>query len=43
MSFDGFIEIMRFAPQKLGTYRLTHASLIDFAQNFDPQPFHLDE
>jgi acyl dehydratase len=35
-----------FAPgqtYQLGTHEMTRAEIVDFAQKFDPQPFHLDE
>jgi acyl dehydratase len=35
-----------FAPGQtfgLGTHEMTRAEIVDFAQKFDPQPFHLDE
>ena len=35
-----------FAPgqtYQLGSHEMTRSEIIDFAQKFDPQPFHLDE
>jgi len=28
---------------ELGSYRVTKEEIVDFAEQFDPQPFHLDE
>ena len=34
-------EVGQTAP--LGVYRFTREAIVDFARQFDPQPFHLDE
>jgi acyl dehydratase len=39
-SFDALAVGDRFAP---GSFTVTRETIIDFAQRFDPQPFHLDE
>lgn len=30
-------------PRELGTYHLTKEEIVDFAEQWDPQPFHVDE
>jgi acyl dehydratase len=30
-------------PQRFGHYEVTREELLDFARNYDPQPFHLDD
>jgi acyl dehydratase len=40
LHFEDFHEGQSFP---IGPYEMTRAAIIDFAQKFDPQPFHLDE
>ena len=38
-----FEDIEVGSTQKFGAYEVTREEVIDFAQKFDPQPFHLDD
>ena len=29
--------------RKVGSYRVTRDEIVEFAERFDPQPFHIDE
>lgn len=39
LAFEDFQPGQRF---RLGTYEVTEAEIVDFAERFDPQPFHTD-
>ena len=38
-----FEDIIVGTKSKFGSYRVTREEVIEFAQKYDPQPFHLDD
>lgn len=36
-------EVMPGETREFGSYDVTREEILDFAESFDPQPFHLDE
>ncbi len=43
MTYRTFQDFPAGATFDLGTYPVTKEEIVAFAQNYDPQPFHLDE
>ena len=38
-----FEEFEIGSSQRFGSYQVTKEEIVEFAQKYDPQPFHLDE